>query len=315
MSQEIGKDQVGVRFEGNHWLEWNDDLIVNSDIQHVKLELEKLHEEVGWSGDSNVECADRKATQSEENSAGEDFQGVLESVLGEEEAVQLTTQDNVADGVKLGGAARQLITVAIEYKRLCKEQNQKNETARALVVKSDISHLQCHVQHSNPAWVFAKRSPSTSLKILNGFIDYDAVFRERILKIHITSQKFAYKCIKIIKYLFDQKSISSKYLTLKCLNKLPKQRYGDLVKSVRIYYALNTQKRLTCKRLKKLLTNFEVREEQQDREFGERVEDAVASKSVAVANAVSISVQGDVVLFANQKNEQINNQHQSIDDA
>ncbi|KAI3652884.1 hypothetical protein MP228_002309 [Amoeboaphelidium protococcarum] len=290
MSQEIGKDQVGVRFEGNHWLEWNIDLIVNADIQKhvsdmltqrakdrlktlmtrdqiVELELGKLHEEVGWSGDSNVECADRKATQSEENSAGEDSQGVLESVLGEEEAVQLTTQDNVADGVKLGGAARQQITATIEYKRLCKVQHRKNETARA------------------------------------------------ILKIHITSQKFAYKCIKIIKHLFNQKSISSKCLTLKCLNKLPKQRYGDLVKSVRIYYALNTQKRLTCKRLKKLLTNFEVREEQQDSEFGERVEEAVASQSVAVANAVSISVQGDVVLFANQKNEQINNQHQSIDDA
>ncbi|KAI3651611.1 hypothetical protein MP228_002914 [Amoeboaphelidium protococcarum] len=124
----------------------------------------------------------------------------------------------------------------------------------------------------------------------------------QILKIHIASQKFAYKCIKTIKYLFNQKSISSKFLTLKCLNKLPKQRYGELVKSVRTYYALNTQKRLTCKRLNKLLTKFEI-SEQQDREFGESVEEAVAPQSVEVANAISISVQGNVVLFANQKNE------------
>ncbi|KAI3651612.1 hypothetical protein MP228_002915 [Amoeboaphelidium protococcarum] len=39
-------------------------LLTPDDI--VELELEKLHEEVGWSGDSNVECADRRATQSEE---------------------------------------------------------------------------------------------------------------------------------------------------------------------------------------------------------------------------------------------------------
>ncbi|KAI3630379.1 hypothetical protein MIR68_000072 [Amoeboaphelidium protococcarum] len=156
------------------------------------------------------------------------------------------------------------------------------------------------------------------------------------LKIHISSQKFAYKCIKVIKNLFNQKSIeninllnakinnlqfdtvsaitfvlkmedlqrdlrecgdksiTSESLALKCLNKLPKQRYGELVKSVRTYYALNTKKRLTCKRLKKLLTNFEV-SEQQDKESSERGEEAVATQSVEVVNSVPHSVQSDLV--------------------
>ncbi|KAI3635902.1 hypothetical protein MIR68_006540 [Amoeboaphelidium protococcarum] len=174
MSLEIGKDYVGARFDGNNWLEWNDDLTVNADIQHVsdlltkkakdrlkklltpdqivELELEKLHEEMHWSGDSNVVYADRRATESEEDSAGQDAQGVLESVLGAEVAVQQTTQENVADVAEPGGTARPLITLTKAYKKLCKQQHQKNQTARALVVRSIAPHLQCHVQHCKYAY-------------------------------------------------------------------------------------------------------------------------------------------------------------------